>query len=75
MSRDLVIDDVISVPGMTCQQCAIRVKEALSRVPGLKAAQVELEAKRVNVSFDPSQVELGRLIEAIERAGYDAFPG
>lgn len=75
MSEEVVIKDVISVPGMHCQHCVMSVKRALSMVPGVKAVDVDLEKKIVNVAFNPSKVELGKLIEVIERAGFDAFPG
>jgi copper ion binding protein len=70
-----MIKDVILVPGMTCQHCVMAIKKALTAVPGVKGAEVDLEAKKAYVSFDPSKVELGRLIEAIEKVGYEAFPG
>lgn len=75
MSDGLLIKDVISVPGMTCQHCVMTIKRALTMVPGVKGAEANLESKTVYVSFDPSKVELGKLIEAIERVGYEAFPG
>lgn len=75
MSEEVVIKDVISVPGMHCQHCVMSIRRALSMVPGVKSADVDLEKKIVDVTFNPSKVELGKLIEAIERAGFDAFPG
>ena len=75
MAEVLLIDDVISIPGISCQGCALTVKRALMSVPGVKSADVDPKLKRADVKFNPSKVELGKLIEAIERAGYEAFPG
>jgi len=75
VGEELIIDDVISVPGMHCPHCAMSVKRALSMVQGVKSVEADLESKVVRVAFNPSKVELGKLIEAIERAGYEAFPG
>lgn len=75
MEEGLVVDDVISIPNMSCQGCASAIKRALIAVPGVKSAEVDPALKRANVRFNPSKVELGKLIEAIERAGYEAFPG
>lgn len=72
---ELFIDDVISIPGMSCQACASTIKRALMAVPGVKSAEVDPLLRKADVSFNPSKVELGKLIEAIERAGYEAFPG
>lgn len=75
MTEGLFIDDVISVPGMSCQDCALTIKKALKAVPGVKSVEVDEVSRRALVSFNPSQVELGKLIEAIERSGFEAFPG
>jgi len=69
------VDDVISIPGMSCQGCALAVKRALVSVPGVSSADIDEAQKVAHVRFNPSKVELGKLIEAIERAGYEAFPG
>jgi copper chaperone CopZ len=71
----LVVDDVIYIPGMSCQGCALNIKRALIAVPGVRSAEVDEAQKVALIRFNPSKVELGKLIEAIERAGYEAFPG
>lgn len=75
MEQGLVVDDVISIPGMSCQGCALAVKRALVSVPWVSSADIDEAQKVAHVRFNPSKVELGKLIEAIERAGYEAFPG
>lgn len=75
MEDRLVVDDIISIPGMSCQGCALNIKRALIAVPGVSSADVDEARKIAHVRFNPSKVELGKLIEAIERAGYEAFPG
>jgi copper chaperone CopZ len=75
MSNEVIVKDVISVPGMKCQHCVMNIKRALLMVPGVKLAETDLAGKKVNVAFDPSKAELGKLIEAVEKAGYEAFPG
>jgi copper ion binding protein len=74
MSNEVIIKDVISIPGMKCQHCVMNIKRTLSMVPGVKSAETDLSAKKVTVVFDPAQVQLGKLIEAVEKAGYEAFP-
>lgn len=75
MAAEVVIKDNIMVPGMKCEHCVMNVRKALSMVPGVKGAEVDLDLKKVEVTFDPAKVQLGKLIEAIEKAGYEAFPG
>ena len=60
---DLVID------GMTCASCVARVERALTGVPGVTSAAVNLATERATVAgaADPSS-----LIAAINAAGYEA---
>ena len=65
MSKTLVFD----VKGMTCDNCVHHVTEAAKGVPGVTAAQVDLESgtAKVEGEFDPSKI-----IAAIEEEGYEA---
>ncbi len=58
------------VSGMTCASCVGRVERALSRVPGVLGAEVNLatETARVQVAGTPAPA----LLQALERAGYTA---
>ncbi len=59
----------LPVSGMTCASCVGRVERAISAIPGVKTASVNLATERADVTFigaaDPQAV-----VEAIERAGY-----
>lgn len=59
------------VEGMSCQHCVKAVEGALHSLAGVKAAKVNLEAKRVHVEYDPSQVTDETMKDAIEEQGYD----
>jgi Cu+-exporting ATPase len=60
----------IPVEGMTCASCVSRVEKAISKVPGVEQATVNLATERAKVTTD-SSVEPGALVEAVRRAGYD----
>ena len=62
----------IPVGGMTCAACQARVQRALSRVPGVEDASVNLLAHRASVRFDAARVSAEQLVAAIERTGYEA---
>jgi len=65
---------VLKIGGMTCQNCARHVREALQGVPGVKYAEVDLDAGRAAVKADGEGPEPRALVEAIVRAGYTASP-
>ena len=64
----------LTIDGMTCASCVMRVEKALAAVPGVKAASVNLATARARVVLE--EVETPSLtdstIEAVRRAGYEA---
>ena len=63
----------LAVGGMTCASCVARVEKALLAVPGVAEAAVNLANERARVTLD-RPVAPGRLVEAVEGAGYEARP-
>ncbi len=60
----------IGVEGMTCASCVRRVERAISKLPGILEANVNLATNKASVSYLPETVSLGDINGAIERAGY-----
>jgi P-type Cu+ transporter len=58
------------IEGMTCASCVRRVERALTKVPGVEAASVNLATETASVAYDPGVVDRGQLRAAIEKAGY-----
>ncbi|OOY26646.1 copper-translocating P-type ATPase [Thioclava sp. L04-15] len=59
----------LEVEGMTCTSCVGRVERALSAVPGVRAASVNLATERAQVT---GTADAQALIRAVEAVGYDA---
>ena len=64
-SMDLVIE------GMTCASCVRRVENALTKVPGVKRASVNLATETAEVELDQA-VDTDLLLRAVSSAGYGA---
>lgn len=62
----------LSVAGMTCAACPITVKRALSRVPGVTGAEVDLGQRRAIVTYDDARTSPADLAKAVSDAGYPA---
>ena len=61
------------VDGMTCNNCARHVTEAIQGTPGVRSAWVSLEKKSASVRWNPEAPEnIPAVIAAIQRAGYEA---
>jgi Cu+-exporting ATPase len=63
---------VLKIGGMTCQNCARHVREALQEVPGVDYAEVDLDAGRASVKAAGDGPALQALVDAVGRAGYSA---
>jgi P-type Cu+ transporter len=59
----------IIVEGMTCASCVRHVEKALSKVPGVSSASVNLATNKATVQHT-STTSLDALYEAIDKAGY-----
>jgi Cu+-exporting ATPase len=64
----------LDIGGMTCASCVGRVERALSRVPGVASAQVNLATEIATVSFDASVASINDLTAAVAKAGYTSVP-
>ncbi len=62
----------ITLPSIQCGMCVKTIKKALGKVEGVIESKVDLENKKVSVTFDDSKTSLEKLEEAITSAGYDA---
>ena len=60
--------------GMHCAACAGLIEAALLGVPGVKEAEVQSASQRARVLWDPAATRPSVLIDAVQRAGYGAFP-
>jgi P-type Cu+ transporter len=60
----------LPITGMTCASCVRRVEKALTKVPGVQEASVNLATEQAAVRYDPAQVAPGQLLSAVAGAGY-----
>lgn len=60
----------LAVPSMHCTMCPVTVKEALSKVPGVRKIEVSLAKKDAVVTFDDAKTTVAALTKATRSAGY-----
>ena len=61
------------VSGMTCNNCARHVTEAIQSVTGVRSASVALEAGRATVRWSANP-DIPAVLAAVAAAGYEAKP-
>ena len=60
----------LGVDGMTCASCSAAVERALKKLGGVTEVSVNLATNRASFVYDPAQVKLAQIREAISKAGY-----
>ncbi len=63
--------EILNVEGMSCQHCVNAVKSSAGALPGVSKVEVDLPAKKVEVTYDGDKVNLEKITAAIEDAGYE----
>ncbi|MES2347616.1 MAG: heavy metal translocating P-type ATPase [Pseudomonadota bacterium] len=63
----------IKIEGMSCASCVGRVERALSAVPGVDKASVNLATEMARVE-SAQPVDIAVLVQAIDKAGYQGIP-
>ncbi|WP_396430799.1 heavy metal translocating P-type ATPase [Limnohabitans sp.] len=61
----------IGIGGMTCASCVARVEKALSKVPGVASATVNLATETARIVVADAELTDARLRRAIRDAGYE----
>jgi Cation transport ATPase len=56
---------------MSCANCAATVEDALGDRAGVREANVNYATDEGTVTYDPDEVSLRALVDAVEAAGYD----
>jgi len=57
-------------PDISCNHCIVTIREALSRLAGVRFLGGNLQTKQVTIRYDPSVVELTTIEKAMEEEGY-----
>ena len=64
----------LNIEGMSCDACVGHVTRALRGLDGVAAAQVSLPDRRAVVTYNPAQVQVAQMTEAVVEEGYEASP-
>jgi copper chaperone len=62
--------ETLSVPDISCDHCRRTIETALGRLPGVRAATVDVAARRVEVTYDEATVAPATIREALSDEGY-----
>jgi Cu+-exporting ATPase len=60
------------IRGMTCAGCVHTIESRVNALPGVERCEVNLATGSATVAYDPGQIEVEQIRQAIDRAGYEA---
>ncbi|HEU0026702.1 MAG TPA: copper ion binding protein [Ktedonobacterales bacterium] len=63
-------ETTLSVPDVSCEHCVKTINGALGEVAGVSNVNVSIPAKTVTLAYDPSQVNMDKIEEVLDEAGY-----
>ncbi len=63
----------IPIEGMTCAACAKSIEKAVGKLQGVESTAVNFATEKATVKYDPKQVRLSEIKQAISKAGYKAL--
>ncbi len=58
--------------GMHCTSCSVLIDTVLEELPGIKSAKSNFIDQKVEVEYDPLQVDIHKMVSVIKSEGYDA---
>lgn len=65
---------MLTLEGMTCASCAMRIEKGLKKVSGVRDASVNLATEQAAVTYDPVLTNVEQIVQKVEAVGYKATP-
>lgn len=62
----------LTAPDISCAHCKSTIEREVGSMSGVGDVQVDVDSKRVQVSFDPAQTSLAAIAERMDEEGYPA---
>lgn len=60
----------LTAPDISCGHCVATVQKAVGELPGVQTVSANADTKKVEIAFDPSQVNLTKIEAVMDEAGY-----
>ena len=61
----------LNVNGMSCGHCVKAIEGSVGELTGVESVKVHLDAGKVDVEYNPSEVSLEKIKATIDDQGYD----
>ncbi|MER2064436.1 MAG: heavy metal translocating P-type ATPase, partial [Alkalibacterium sp.] len=68
------VTKTFDVEGMTCASCSSTVEKTAAKLSGMEKASVNLASEKMSVTYNPLELSVRDISDAISAAGYKAVP-
>jgi copper chaperone len=59
------------VPGISCGHCKSSIEGSVASLDGVARAEVSVSKRTVDVEYDPAQLDLAAIVNAIDDQGFE----
>ncbi len=66
----IIAKQTVSVRGMSCAACTNRVEKAVSKIPGVVKASVNLATEKLSVEYDQNELDLEKIEQTVTSLGF-----
>lgn len=60
----------MKAPDIGCAHCVATIKKTAGQIPGVQAVDADVDTKIITLTYDPAQIDLAKVEEALEEEGY-----
>ncbi|SFC69255.1 Cu+-exporting ATPase [Alkalibacterium subtropicum] len=68
------VTKTFDIEGMTCASCSSTVEKTAVKLSGMEKASVNLASEKMSVTYNPLELSVRDISDAISRSGYKAVP-
>ena len=71
-NKEKIQTSTLKISGMHCASCSTILTKALQKVEGVQSAAVNYATEKGTVTYDPAKTNEQRLVQAVQKKGYQA---
>lgn len=68
------VEEVFTIEGMDCAECAQKIESAVSKIQGVSSAQVLISSSKLIIKQEDGKLPPGEVVRIVERLGYKIKP-
>ena len=59
----------LTAPDISCEHCKMTIEREVGAISGVQACSVDIPSRQVSVTYDPTTVTRGQIVETLDEEG------